>query len=83
MADLDEFNIDVEFQQTAEASVAYMVMQRLGLHPEEVFDTEEFRHIVDFSSVEAISVLGNAEAKYLNKHYEKYLLLLLLKEKKK
>ena len=60
LADLDEFNIDVEFQQTAEASVAYMVMQRLGLHPEEVFDTEEFRHIVDFSSVEAISVLGNA-----------------------
>ena len=60
LADLDEFNIDVEFQQTAEASVAYMVMQRLGLHPEEVFDNEEFRHIVDFSSVEAISVLGNA-----------------------
>ena len=60
LADLDDFNIDVEFQQTAEASVAYMVMQRLGLHPEEVFDTEEFRHIVDFSSVEAISVLGNA-----------------------
>ena len=60
LADLDDFNIDVEFQQTAEASVAYMVMQRLGLHPEEVFDNEEFRHIVDFSSVEAISVLGNA-----------------------
>ena len=60
LADLDEFNIYVEFQQTAEASVAYMVMHRLGLHPEEVFDNEEFRHIVDFSSVEAISVLGNA-----------------------
>ena len=60
LADIDDFNIDVEFQQTAEVSVAYMVMQRLGLHPEDVFEREDLRHIVDFSTVEAISVLGNA-----------------------
>ena len=60
LADIDDLNIDVEFQQTAEVSVAYMVMQRMGLHPEEVFDSTDFRHIIDFSSVEAISVLGNA-----------------------
>jgi hypothetical protein len=60
LADLDELNVDVEFQQTAEVSVAYMVMQRLGLHPEDVFGNEEFRHIIDFGSVDAISVLGNA-----------------------
>ena len=60
LADLDELNVDVEFQQTAEASVAYMIMQRMGLHPEEVFDNEEFRHIIDFNTIETMSVLGNA-----------------------
>ena len=60
LADLDDVNIDVEFQQTAEASVAYMVMQRLGLHPEEIFDNGEFIHIIDFNTVDSIAVLGNA-----------------------
>ena len=60
LADLDELNVDVEFQQTAEVSVAYMIMQRMGLHPEEVFDNEEFRHIIDFNTIETMSVLGNA-----------------------
>ena len=60
LADLDELNVDVEFQKTAEASVAYMIMQRMGLHPEEVFDNEEFRHIIDFNTIETMSVLGNA-----------------------
>ena len=60
LEDLDELNIDVEFQRTVESSVAYMVMERLGLSPAEVFDDGEFRHIVDFSTPETISVLGNA-----------------------
>ena len=60
LADLDDLNIDVEFQNTAEASVAYIVMQRLGLQPEDVFEDDDFRHIIDFSSVDTIAVLGNA-----------------------
>ena len=60
LAELDELNVDVEFQQTAEASVAYMIMQRMGLHPEDVFENEEFRHIIDFNTIETMSVLGNA-----------------------
>ena len=35
-------------------------MQRMGLHPEEVFDNEEFRHIIDFNTIETMSILGNA-----------------------
>ena len=39
---LDELNIDVEFQQTAETSIAYTVLQRLGINADEVFEREDF-----------------------------------------
>ncbi len=60
LSDLDDLNIDVRFQQTAEVSVAYMIMQRLGLQPEYYFDSTEFEHIIDFNTIETITILGNA-----------------------
>ena len=57
---LDELNIDVEFQQTAETSIAYMVLQRLGINADEVFEREDFPHIMNFNTIPALSVLGNA-----------------------
>ena len=57
---LDELNIDVEFQQTAEASIAYIVLQRLGINADNVFEREDFPHIMNFNTPEALSVLGNA-----------------------
>lgn len=57
---LDELNIDVEFQQTAETSIAYTVLQRLGLNADEVFEREDFPHIMNFNTIPALSVLGNA-----------------------
>lgn len=60
LEDLDELNVEVEFQRTAETSIAYMVMQRLGVNPDEVFEREDFPHIMDFNTTSAISVLGNA-----------------------
>ena len=56
----DELNIDVEFQQTAETSIAYMVLQRLGINADEVFEREDFPHIMNFNTIPALSVLGNA-----------------------
>ena len=56
----DELNIDVEFQQTAETSIAYMVLQRLGINAYEVFEREDFPHIMNFNTIPALSVLGNA-----------------------
>ena len=56
---LDELNIDVEFQQTAETSIAYMVLQRLGINADEVFEREDFPHIMNFNTIPALSVLGN------------------------
>ena len=57
---LDELNIDVEFQQTAETSIAYTVLQRLGINADEVFEREDFPHIMNFNTPETLSVLGNA-----------------------
>ena len=57
---LDELNIDVEFQQTAETSIAYIVLQRLGINADNVFEREDFPHIMNFNTPEALSVLGNA-----------------------
>ena len=57
---LDELNIDVEFQQTAETSIAYMVLQRLGINADEVFEREDFPHIMNFNTIPALSALGNA-----------------------
>ena len=55
---LDELNIDVEFQQTAETSIAYTVLQRLGINADEVFEREDFPHIMNFNTIPALSVLG-------------------------
>ena len=60
LEDLDEFNIDVEFQRIAEASVAFMIMQRLNLKPQEIFEREDFQAIADFNTPEVINVLGSA-----------------------
>lgn len=57
---LDELNIDVEFQQTTETSIAYTVLQRLGINADEVFEREDFPHIMNFNTIPALSVLGNA-----------------------
>ena len=54
----DELNIDVEFQQTAEISIAYMALQRLGINADEVFEREDFPHIMNLNTIQALSVLG-------------------------
>ncbi len=60
LEELDEKNIDMWFQSVAEVSIAYIIMQRMGLNPDEVFTREDFSHITDFNSNVAITVLGNA-----------------------
>ncbi len=59
LEDLDEMQLDVEFCSSAEASVAYMLLNRMGIAGEDIFNDGEFGHIIEFSTVEAISVLGN------------------------
>ena len=58
MDGFDELNIDVEFQQTAETSIAYMALQRLGINADEVFEREDFLHIMNLNTIQALSFLG-------------------------
>lgn len=37
-----------------------MVLHRLRLNPDEIFEREDFPHIMDFNTTSIISVLGNA-----------------------
>lgn len=60
LSGLDNVNLDVRFRQTAAVSVAYMIMQRMGLQPDSTFDEYDFQYIRDFNTVETMSILGNA-----------------------
>ena len=41
-------------------SIAYIVLQRLGINADNVFEREDFPHIMNFNTAETLSVLGNA-----------------------
>ena len=60
LSGLDDVNLDLRFRQTAEVSVAYMIMQRMGLEPDDLFSEYEFEHIRDFNTPETMNILGNA-----------------------
>lgn len=57
---LDSVNIDVEFQRTAENSVAYMILERMEIDADDYFTFEDFPHIMDFNTPDTLSLLGNA-----------------------
>jgi N12 class adenine-specific DNA methylase len=60
LSGLDNVNIDLHFRQTAAASAAYMIMQRMGLQPDNIFDEYDFQYIRDFNTVETMNIFGNA-----------------------
>lgn len=57
---LDSVNLDYRFRQTAEASIRYIIMCRIGLNADDVMEREDFEFIRDFNTPETISILGNA-----------------------
>ena len=57
---LDSVNLDYRFRQTAEASIRYIVMCRMGLNAGDVMEREDLEFIRDFNTPETISILGNA-----------------------
>ena len=60
LEELDDFNIEVAFERLATSSVAYMILNRLGQNPDEIFSVDdEFRNIMDFNTPENISILGS------------------------
>lgn len=57
---LDSVNLDYRFRQTAEASIRYIVMCRMGLNADDVMEREDLEFIREFNTPETISILGNA-----------------------
>ncbi len=60
LEDLDELNLDKIFQEVAENSIGYLMLQRLGFDADDYYVFEDFMGIVDFNTPEAMTLLGNA-----------------------
>ena len=56
----DEADIGVRFRNAATASIAYALMSRCGLEPDEWFEHEDFLNVFDFNTPAAVSALGTA-----------------------
>ena len=56
----DEFNVEVSFRRAASVSMAYALMSRCNLEPDEYFQHEDFLSVFDFNTPDVISALGSA-----------------------
>ena len=60
LEEFDEFNVETSFLRAASVSMAYALMSRCNLEPDEYFRREDFQSVFDFNTPEAISALGSA-----------------------
>lgn len=60
LEDLDDYNVEVEVKNLLADSIAYMVMIRCGLQPEEYLEMDDFRNVMDFNTPQLVNLLGTA-----------------------
>lgn len=60
LEEYDEDNIRVAFENAATVSIAYTLMQRCGLNPDEYFEHEDFLSVFDFNTADTVALLGTA-----------------------
>ena len=60
LEELDDLNVEVELKRALRTSVAYMLMSRCGIDASSYFDLEDFSPVLDFNTLPAIALLGNA-----------------------
>lgn len=60
LEDMDDFNVQIKFEQLLETSLSYSLLSRCGFDPTAYFNEDDFIGIHDFNSIEVISVLGTA-----------------------
>lgn len=60
LEDLDEDTLSYYFRKIMSNSVAYMMMKRCGLTPEDYFSENDFREITNFNTIQTITKLGMA-----------------------
>ncbi len=57
---LDNLNVDLMFKSAITSSTQYMVLSRMGLDPMEYMESEDFKDVFNFNTVEILSHLGTA-----------------------
>lgn len=62
LEELDDFNVQVEFRQTLETSIAYMLLTRCGYDASLYLTAEDFPHLYDFNTIPTITLLGTASS---------------------
>ena len=60
LEEYDDFNIEVQFKAAATVSIAYALMSRCGLEPEQYFGHEDFMPIFDYNTPATVGALGTA-----------------------
>ena len=60
LEELDDLNAEAWFKGLLENSVAYIMLTRCGIDPQDYFSGEDFAHIYDFNTPETLSILGGA-----------------------
>ena len=60
LEELDELNIEVQYRNALQNSVAYMLLVRCGIDPSDYFTDDDFQGVVDFNTPQTLNALGVA-----------------------
>ena len=60
LMDYDDAGQELQFKSAAAISIMYTILERCGFEPEGYFDRDDFQAIYDFSTPDAVYVLGTA-----------------------
>ena len=60
LEELDDLNTEQWFKGLLENSVAYIMLTRCGIDPQEYFSGEDFARIYDFNTLKTLAILGAA-----------------------
>ena len=60
LEEIDDLNTEVYFKGLLKNSVQYMLLTRCGYSADEFIDTEDFRDICNFNTVDTLNILGCA-----------------------
>ena len=60
LEELDDLNLEMFYQTALEASVAYMLLTRLGYPADDYFTPSEFAHVYEFNTPPTVNALGIA-----------------------
>jgi N12 class adenine-specific DNA methylase/adenine-specific DNA methylase len=58
--EIDDFNINVMVSDILERSVAFQLMERMELHPEDYFEVDDFTDIINFNSSALTSLMATS-----------------------